>query len=152
MKFRPCIDLHNGKVKQIVGGTLSDDTDPETNFVSEKTPAWYAERYRKDELVGGHVIKLGPNNEAAAKEALSAWPGGLQVGGGITAENAADWLEAGAAQVIVTSYIFENGKISESRLAKLLAAIGKEHLVLDLSCRQKDGCLLCCYRSLAMLY
>ena len=139
MKFRPCIDLHHGKVKQIVGGTLSDGTDPETNFVSEQPPAWYAERYRQDKLIGGHVIKLGPNNEAAAKEALSAWPGGLQVGGGITADNASDWLQAGAAQVIVTSYIFQNGQISESRLAKLVAATGKEHLVLDLSCRQKNG-------------
>ena len=139
MKFRPCIDLHNGKVKQIVGGSLSDGAEPETNFVSEKPPAWYAELYKKDSLTGGHVIKLGPNNETAAREALAAWPGGLQIGGGITAENAAAWLEAGAAQVIVTSYIFNNGQIDQSRLAKLVAETGNDRLVLDLSCRQKKG-------------
>lgn len=136
MKFRPCIDLHNGKVKQIVGGSLADGAEPETNFISEKPPAWYAELYRRDGLTGGHVIKLGPNNDAAAREALAAWPGGLQVGGGITAENAAEWLEAGAAQVIVTSYIFESGQIQQDRLERLLSAVGRDRLVLDLSCRK----------------
>jgi phosphoribosylformimino-5-aminoimidazole carboxamide ribotide isomerase len=139
MKFRPCIDLHNGKVKQIVGGSLSDGAEPETNFISDHPPAWYAEKYRADHLTGGHVIKLGPNNDEAAREALAAWPGGLQIGGGITAENAAYWLEAGAAQVIVTSYIFQRGQIDEARLNRLLAETGKERLVLDLSCRQKNG-------------
>lgn len=139
MKFRPCIDLHNGKVKQIVGGSLTDGAEPKTNFVSEKNPAWYAELYRRDQLTGGHVIKLGPNNEAAAKEALAAWPGGLQIGGGITAENATEWLDAGAAQVIVTSYIFKNGHIDEIRLEKLFNTVGRDRLVLDLSCRQKEG-------------
>lgn len=139
MKFRPCIDLHNGIVKQIVGGSLSDGAEPETNFVSEKPPAWYAERYRQDGLTGGHVIKLGTGNDDAAREALAAWPGGLQVGGGITAENAAEWLNAGAAQVIVTSYIFNKGQLDENRLNKLTAETGRDRLVLDLSCRQKNG-------------
>lgn len=139
MKFRPCIDLHDGQVKQIVGGSLKDNgQEPDTNFVSQKSPAWYAELYRKDGLTGGHVIKLGPNNEAAARAALAAWPGGLQVGGGITAENAAEWLEAGASQVIVTSYIFSEGQVDGKRLDRLVSEIGRSRLVLDLSCRQKN--------------
>jgi phosphoribosylformimino-5-aminoimidazole carboxamide ribotide isomerase len=139
MKFRPCIDLHNGKVKQIVGGSLNDGQEPETNFVSDRSPAWYAELYRGDGLTGGHVIKLGPGNEDAAREALAAWPGGLQIGGGITAENAAAWIEAGAAQVIVTSYVFQNNQLDSVRLDRLIEAVGKDRLVLDLSCRKKDG-------------
>jgi phosphoribosylformimino-5-aminoimidazole carboxamide ribotide isomerase len=139
MKFRPCIDLHNGKVKQIVGGSLADGAEPETNFVSEKSTAWYAELYKSDGLTGGHVIKLGNGNDDAAREALAAWPNGLQVGGGITAENAAEWLKAGAAQVIVTSYIFQNGQVDMDRLERLVAETGKNRLVLDLSCRKKDG-------------
>jgi len=139
MKFRPCIDLHNGKVKQIVGGSLVDGAEPETNFVSEKPPAWFAELYKNAGLTGGHVIKLGSGNDAAAREALAAWPNGLQVGGGITADNAAQWLDAGAAQVIVTSTIFQNGRIDPERLERLVSNIGKERLVLDLSCRKKAG-------------
>jgi len=139
MKFRPCIDLHNGKVKQIVGGSLTDDAEPETNFVSEKPPAWYAERYKKDGLSGGHVIKLGPGNNEAAKEALAAWPGGLHVGGGISADNAHQWLEAGASHVIITSYLFQNHQLDPVRLDLLLEKVGKEKLMLDLSCRKKDG-------------
>jgi len=139
MKFRPCIDLHNGQVKQIVGGSLADGQEPETNFVSEKPPAWFAELYKSDGLTGGHVIKLGTGNDNAAREALAAWPGGLQVGGGITADNAGEWLEAGAAQVIVTSTIFQNGQIDSDRLNRLVSTIGRERLVLDLSCRKKDG-------------
>jgi phosphoribosylformimino-5-aminoimidazole carboxamide ribotide isomerase len=139
MKFRPCIDLHNGKVKQIVGGSLSDGAEPETNFVSEKPPAWYARRYKADWLTGGHVIKLGTGNDDAAREALGAWPNGLQVGGGITAENAFQWLEAGASQVIVTSYIFQNGQIDAARLNQLVRETGRDRLVLDLSCRKKNG-------------
>ena len=139
MKFRPCIDLHNGKVKQIVGGSLADGSEPETNFVSEKPPAWYAELYKKDGLTGGHVIKLGPDNNDAAREALAAWPGGLQVGGGIAGENAKVWIEAGASHVIVTSYLFQKGQLAPSRLDLLLDAITPEKLVIDLSCRKKDG-------------
>ena len=138
MKFRPCIDLHNGKVKQIVGGSLSDDREPDTNFVSDKPAGWYAELYRNDGLDGGHVIKLGRNNDRAAREALAAWPGGLQVGGGITAENATEWLEAGASQVIVTSAIFRNGQIDSAALERLVSEVGKDRLVLDLSCRRKQ--------------
>ncbi len=139
--FRPCIDLHNGVVKQIVGSTLSDrDDSVKTNFVASQSPAWFARRYRELDFPGGHVIKLGPGNDDAAREALAAWPGGLQVGGGITAENAAEWLNAGAAQVIVTSYIFSNGELHREKLEQLFAVTGRDRLVLDLSCRpDSDG-------------
>lgn len=139
MRFRPCIDLHDGKVKQIVGGTLADGKQPETNFVSERPPAWFARLYREDGLTGGHVIKLGAGNDDAAREALAAWPGGLQVGGGINAENAVQWLEAGAAQVIVTSAIFKNGRLDMAALERILAETGRDRLVIDLSCRKRDG-------------
>ena len=139
MKFRPCIDLHNGEVKQIVGGSLKDGAEPQTNFVSERDAAWYAELYKSDQLTGGHVIKLGSGNDDAARSALAAWPGGLQIGGGIHAENAIQWLEAGAAQVIVTSSIFEAGQINPEKLKQLVSKVGKNRLVLDLSCRKRDG-------------
>ncbi|MDA9831755.1 phosphoribosylformimino-5-aminoimidazole carboxamide ribotide isomerase [Akkermansiaceae bacterium] len=135
-KFRPCIDLHEGKVKQIVGGTLSDSGAIE-NFVSEKSPAWYAEKFARDDLRGGHVIKLGPGNDEAAREALGAWPGGLQIGGGISGENAAGWLEAGASEVIVTSWFFDSrGKFLEDRARMLADEVGANRVVIDLSCRQ----------------
>jgi phosphoribosylformimino-5-aminoimidazole carboxamide ribotide isomerase len=140
--FRPCIDLHDGCVKQIVGGSLSDDGGGlRTNFVSSQPPEYYAELYRRDALAGGHVIMLGPGNEEAARRALAAWPGGLQIGGGIRAENAGEWLEAGASHVIVTSWLFDAaGNFLPERLAALVAAVGRERLVLDLSCRREpDG-------------
>ena len=141
MKFRPCIDLHNGVVKQIIGSTLSDygDSCPVTNFTSEKPPEWYARKYKKDNLTGGHVIQLGKGNETAAKAVLAAWPGGMQIGGGIDINNAAKWLDNGASSVIVTSWVFYGGTINTDRLEKLVKAIGKERLVLDLSCRKKDN-------------
>ncbi|MFF2907621.1 phosphoribosylformimino-5-aminoimidazole carboxamide ribotide isomerase [Paenibacillus sp. NPDC057934] len=138
MKFRPCIDLHDGKVKQIVGETLNDSKVIE-NFVSQHTSSYYAELFKKDSLIGGHVIMLGPNNEKAAKEALAAYPGGLQIGGGIRADNALEYLEAGASHVIVTSYIFKDGKLSWENLDKILETVGKDRLVIDLSCKEKDG-------------
>jgi phosphoribosylformimino-5-aminoimidazole carboxamide ribotide isomerase len=135
--FRPCIDLHNGQVKQIVGGSLSDEgPGPQENFVSQHDAAWYAKRYRDDACTGGHIIKLGPGNDAAAKEALAAWPTGMQLGGGITLTNAAAWLEAGASQVIVTSWLFTDGAVNWKRVAQLSKAIGPERLVIDLSCRR----------------
>jgi phosphoribosylformimino-5-aminoimidazole carboxamide ribotide isomerase len=134
--FRPCIDLHEGRVKQIVGGSL-DTADLHTNFVSEKPSAWFAELYRRDDLRGGHVIMLGPGNEAAAFEALRAFPGGLQLGGGVNADNAAKYLEAGASHVIVTSWIFREGRVEWERLREIVAKIGKNKLVLDLSCRKR---------------
>ena len=138
--FRPCIDLHDGKVKQIVGGSLSDDAATlRTNFVSEKSPAWFAELYRRDNLKGGHVIMLGSGNESAAKTALGAFPGGLHVGGGINLENAQSYLDAGASHVVVTSWVFRDGKLDTERLKLLIAKIGKKRLVLDLSCRKKGG-------------
>ena len=140
-KFRPCIDLHQGLVKQIVGGTLRDDSQPAENFVSEKSPAWFAECFRRDQLSGGHVIMLGPGNENAAKEALAAWPGGLQIGGGINATNARAWLDAGASHVIVTSSLFDpNGKFLSHALEEISQLCGAEKLVIDLSCRRStDG-------------
>ncbi|MEN8135826.1 MAG: phosphoribosylformimino-5-aminoimidazole carboxamide ribotide isomerase [Thermodesulfobacteriota bacterium] len=141
MNLRPCIDLHGGCVKQIVGSTLSDrDTGSlQTNFASDKSPSYYAEMYRRDDLTGGHIIKLGPGNEEAALNALAAWPGGMQIGGGITAANAAYWLENGAAAVIVTSYVFKDGLVYENRLRELAELVGADKLVIDLSCRLRDG-------------
>jgi phosphoribosylformimino-5-aminoimidazole carboxamide ribotide isomerase len=136
--FRPCIDLHEGKVKQIVGGTLGAEPGRlRTNFVSNRPATWYAELYKRDGLKGGHVIMLGTGNEAAARAALAAYPGGLQIGGGINLDNARAWLDAGASHVIVTSYVFREGQVAWGRLRSLMAAIGKEHLVLDLSCRRR---------------
>ena len=139
-QFRPCIDLHGGKVKQIVGSTLSDSEENlSTNFVASFSPAYYAKLYQKHNLTGGHVIQLGPGNTQAAKEALAAWPKGLQIGGGINDSNAQEWLACGAAQVIVTSFIFSDGKFCEENLMKLCKTVKKSELVLDLSCRKKDG-------------
>ena len=111
MRFRPCIDIHNGKVKQIVGGSLTDVQDQaKENFVSEQDAAFYAELYKKAGIVGGHVILLNsqdsPNYEATKQQALLAlrtYPGGLQIGGGVNPGNAQEYLEAGACPVIVTS-------------------------------------------------
>ncbi|KAL9553575.1 Histidine biosynthesis bifunctional protein hisB [Mucor atramentarius] len=145
-RFNGCIDLHHGKVKQIVGGSLLDSSPEQltTNFVSEETPSFYSKLYKENQVSRCHVIKLGPNNDEAAKEALAAWPGGLQVGGGITLENAQEWLSLGASKaammgrVIVTSYLFPNAKFSLERLAELAKLVGKDKLVVDVSCRKKN--------------
>lgn len=136
-RFRPCIDLHAGQVKQIVGSSLSDSgAGLKTNFVSDRDSAWYARKYLEDGLTGGHVILLGPGNEEAAKAALMAYPQGLQVGGGIKPENAAEYLDAGASHVIVTSYLFDaEGHFCPDRLDKMVAAAGRDRLVVDLSCK-----------------
>lgn len=135
--FRPCIDLHEGKVKQIVGATLAENgRGLRTNFVSDRSAAWYAELFKRDGLVGGHVIMLGPGNDAEARAALQAYPGGLQIGGGITPANATGWLEAGASHVIVTSWVFYEGKLDRQRLRALSKFVGRNRLVLDLSCRK----------------
>ncbi len=147
MRFRPCIDIHNGKVKQIVGGSLQDAGDfAKENFVSGQDAAFYAELYKKLGLYGGHIILLNPADSPyyqedykQAQAALSAYPGGLQIGGGIHAENAESFLKLGASHVIVTSYVFQDGKIHYGRLEKLVKTVGKEHLVLDLSCRKKEN-------------
>lgn len=144
MRFRPCIDLHEGRVKQIVGGTLKDRPGDglmtKTNFESERPAEYYARLYKRDGLEGGHVIMLGGGNERAAESALSAYPGGLQIGGGITPDNAPEWLRKGAAKVIVTSYVFRDGRICWDRLNELIQTVGVERLVLDLSCRKTvDG-------------
>lgn len=139
--FRPCIDLHRGQVKQIVGGTLSDDeASLQTNFIASHPAAWYAGLYRRDALRGGHVIQLGPGNEQAAREALAAYPGGLQIGGGIGLSNAAAWMEAGASHVIVTSCLFDaDGRLQHDVLGRLARLVGPEHLVVDLSCRRTSA-------------
>jgi len=125
-------------VKQIVGGTLGADPGRlQTNFVSDRPASWYAELYRRDGLKGGHVIMLGPGNETEARAALRAYPGGLQIGGGVNLENAPGWLEAGASHVIVTSWVFRDGGVDWARLSQLADAIGKARLVLDLSCRRR---------------
>lgn len=138
-RFRPVIDLHRGQVKQIVGGTLTaDEGGLKTRFVSERPASYYASLYRRDGLRGGHVIMLGPGNEAAAEEALRAYPGGLHVGGGMRPETAGRFLEAGAERVIVTSYLFEEGRrFDPRRLEVMAAAVGVDRLVVDLSCRRK---------------
>lgn len=147
VKFRPCIDIHNGKVKQIVGGSLRDTGDQaRENFVSEQDAAFYAALYRDSGLQGGHVILLNPEDspyyQETKKQALNAlktYPEGLQIGGGVCPENAEDYLDAGASHVIVTSYVFRNGRLSWENLEKIEKETGKEHLVLDLSCRKKNG-------------
>ncbi|HLP75436.1 MAG TPA: phosphoribosylformimino-5-aminoimidazole carboxamide ribotide isomerase [Candidatus Paceibacterota bacterium] len=138
--FRPCIDLHDGKVKQIVGGSLSDSAAGlRTNFVSNRSAGWFAELYKRDGLTGGHVIMLGPGNESESRAALQAYLGGLQIGGGVNFQNAKAWLDAGASHVIVTSWVFRDGALDWERLKSLVNAIGKSRLVLDLSCRKRDG-------------
>jgi phosphoribosylformimino-5-aminoimidazole carboxamide ribotide isomerase len=141
MRFRPCIDLHRGQVTQIVGSTFCDE-DPgriATNFASTRPPSWFAALYRRDGLDGGHVIMLGPGSEEAAEDALRAYPGGFHLGGGVNEQNALSWLDKGAAAVIVTSYVFRDGRIDEERLARLVRRVGRGRLVLDLSCRKRDG-------------
>ncbi len=146
MKFRPCIDIHNGKVKQIVGGSLQDEGNSAAeNFVSEQDATFFAKLYRDKNLKGGHIILLNPASseyfEATKKQAMQAlnvYPGGLQIGGGIQPGNALEYLEAGASHVIVTSYVFSQGRLHKERLQEMLKTVGKEHLVLDLSCRKKD--------------
>lgn len=145
MKFRPCIDIHNGQVKQIVGGSLCDvGNQAKENFVSGQDAAFFAELYQSRGLTGGHIILLNPagseyfeKTKAQAVAALRAYPGGLQIGGGITPENAGEYLDAGASHVIVTSYVFKDGKLHYDRLKEMVDAVSKEKLVLDLSCRKK---------------
>lgn len=147
MKFRPCIDIHNGQVKQIVGGSLKDAGDQaHENFVATQDAAFFAKLYQKAGLRGGHIILLNPPSseyyeatKSQALQALRAYPSGMQIGGGINADNAMEYLNAGASHVIVTSYVFKDGKISYENLEKMVKSVGKEHLVLDLSCRKKDG-------------
>ncbi|KZT08173.1 Phosphoribosylformimino-5-aminoimidazole carboxamide ribotide isomerase [Laetiporus sulphureus 93-53] len=137
--FRPCIDLHNGQVKQIVGGTLSE-TDPstlKTNFVASRPSTHYVELYRKHGLEGGHIIKLGSGNDEAARQALHAWKGHLQIGGGIDDKNCREWLDEGASKVIVTSYLFPEGKFSLERLQRMSSLVGEDKLVIDVSCRRR---------------
>lgn len=147
MEFRPCIDIHNGKVKQIVGGSLIDvGNQAKENFVAEQDAAFFAHLYKEEGLRGGHIILLNAREseyyEATKEQAMQAlreYPGGLQLGGGITAENAPEFIAAGASHVIVTSYVFRDGRIDYDNLCRIRDAVGKERLVLDLSCRKRDG-------------
>ncbi len=144
-RFRCCIDLHAGVVKQVVGGSLrdqdasggSDAPSVQENFVSDRPAQWFSELYLADGVTGSHVIKLGPGNDEAARAALAGWPNGLQIGGGITSANAREWLDAGASHVIVTSFLFDGGCFSRERLAELSAVLKPEELVIDLSCRRR---------------
>lgn len=139
MKLRPCIDLHLGKVKQIVGSTLTDHgMGVVENYVSNHNSSFYAEIFKQDKLLGGHIIMLGKGSEEAALEALKTYPGGMQIGGGICLDNAAYYLEKGASHVIVTSYIFSGGDINFEHLKKISEAVGKEHIVLDISCKKNS--------------
>ncbi len=146
MRFRPCIDIHNGKVKQIVGSTLADSGDQaEENYVSSRGGGYYAKMYKEHDLTGGHIIILNPvgsqyyeEDKVQAGSALAAFPGGLQIGGGINADNARDFLDAGASHVIVTSFVFKNGAVNEDNLRRLKDIVGKSRLVLDLSCRRRE--------------
>ncbi|CAG8465783.1 2743_t:CDS:2 [Paraglomus occultum] len=151
-KFRPCIDLHNGKVKQLVGGSVNENS-PETlrtNFISNEPAEYYAKLYKDNNLRGAHIIKIGPQNDLAAREALKSWPGGLQIGGGISLDNAQRWISLGAEKaiifitldllnVIVTSYLFPDAKFSLDRLKALSDEVGKDRLVVDISCRKQDA-------------
>ncbi len=152
MRFRPCIDIHNGKVKQIIGGSLNDEkpndkgSSAEENFVSERNAGYYAELYKAHNLSGGHIILLNKRGTydydldlKQAKNALEAFPSGFQIGGGITAENASGFIASGASHVIVTSYVFKDGGINTDNLKALVKAVDKERIVLDLSCRKRDG-------------
>ncbi|WVQ98601.1 phosphoribosylformimino-5-aminoimidazole carboxamide ribotide isomerase [Kwoniella sp. CBS 9459] len=142
-QFKPCIDLHQGVVKQIVGGTLDLTQEggegPKENFVATHPPSFFADLYKSNGLTGGHIIKLGPNNDSAATEAVSAWKGGMQVGGGISEQNAKEWLDKGASKVIVTSYLFPGGRFDEGRLARLAEQVGRDRLVVDISCRKREN-------------
>ncbi|MCR5629510.1 phosphoribosylformimino-5-aminoimidazole carboxamide ribotide isomerase [Eubacterium sp.] len=147
MRFRPCIDIHNGKVKQLVGGSLKDEGDvAKENFVSKSDSTYYANLYKEEGLKGGHIIILNgkdspfyEDSKKQAVEALILYKGGMQIGGGINAANAKEFIDYGASHIIVTSYIFENGKLSYEKLMRLVDAVSKEKIVLDLSCRKKDG-------------
>lgn len=152
MRIRPCIDIHNGKVKQIVGSTLRDRREGEEgaaseNFSTDLGARYYAELYRKMGLCGGHIILLNAVGEKDAYQkdleqalaALAAFPGGMQAGGGITPDTAGGFLEAGASHVIVTSYVFRDGKLNDTALREMLGAVGREKLVLDLSCRRREN-------------
>ncbi|MDE6313295.1 MAG: phosphoribosylformimino-5-aminoimidazole carboxamide ribotide isomerase [Lachnospiraceae bacterium] len=144
MKFRPCIDIHNGKVKQIVGSSLLDEGDrAKENFVSQCAAAFYANYYRERNIKGGHIILLNPasseyyeETKAQALSALHAYPDGMQIGGGIHSENAREYIEEGASHVIVTSFVFRDGRVNWDNLEKLVQEVGRERIVLDLSCRK----------------
>lgn len=146
MDFRPCIDIHDGKVRQIVGGSLKDSVGAKVNFETDKDGVFYANLYKDNGLKGGHIILLNPvgtemyeADKKLALGALNAYRGGLQIGGGISGDNAKEFIEAGASHVIVTSYVFKDGRVNYENLDLLEKAVGKEHIVLDLSCRKKDG-------------
>ncbi len=147
MRFRPCIDIHNGTVKQIVGGSLTDKDDQAVeNYQAAQDADYFARMYQKDGLKGGHVILLNPpsseyytKTKKQAMRALAAYPQGLQAGGGITSDNAEEYLRSGASHVIVTSYVFRDGIIHWENMESLRRAVGKEHVVIDLSCRKRDG-------------
>jgi phosphoribosylformimino-5-aminoimidazole carboxamide ribotide isomerase len=139
--FKHCIDLHNGEVKQIVGSSLNDESsEVTTNFISSRTPGYYADLYKRDGAAGGHIIMLGKGNETAAKEALNGWTDGMHLGGGINIDNARQWLDAGAQKLIVTSAFFTNSQLDINKVKAMYQLVGKNRLVIDLSCKKTaDG-------------
>lgn len=147
MRIRPCIDIHDGKVKQIVGSSLRDGSICRENFVAARNADFYASVYRREQLPGGHIILLNSVKDEGAYEAdkrqamlaLKEYPGGMQVGGGITPETADEFLQAGASHVIVTSYVFRNGTLDRTHLDEMVRSVGREQLVLDLSCRRQEN-------------
>jgi phosphoribosylformimino-5-aminoimidazole carboxamide ribotide isomerase len=154
VRFRPCIDLHAGRVKQIVGGTLADGAGasaPETNFETDMASSYFASLYARDELPGGHVIMLGPGNESAAEDALAAFPGGMHVGGGVNPLNSARYLNAGASHVIVTSYVFRDGEVDLDRVEEMTRAVGRSRLVLDVSCETATMQRVCAIAGVRMI-
>lgn len=154
MSFRPCIDIHNGKVKQIVGSSLEDSGSVTENFVSDRDSAYYARLYKEHGLKGGHVIILNGQgseyrkaSEEAAFAALEAYPEGLQVGGGVDDKNAMTYVNHGASHVIVTSFVFEDNELCKPKMERLAKAVGKNRVVIDLSCvKTEDGYMVACNR------
>ncbi|MBT3539096.1 phosphoribosylformimino-5-aminoimidazole carboxamide ribotide isomerase [bacterium] len=141
MQFRPCIDILNGKVTQIVGETLATNSLVAENFVTNKNAAYFADLYKKNNLAGGHIIMLDKTEKTKSQtiEALKTFPQDFQVGGNINSDNAQEFINAGASHIIVTSYIFKDNKLSPLRLQRLMSAVKKEKIVLDLSCRKKNN-------------
>lgn len=160
MEFRPCIDIHNGCVKQIVGGSLKDEGNQASeNFVSEQDAAFYAELYRKQGIRGGHVILLNKEGseyyEATRQQAfgaLRAYPGGLQIGGGIHPENAEEYLDAGASHVIVTSYVFRDGQMDREHLNRMVRTVGPGTFGTGFELPQKRRSVLHCNRPVAEVH
>ena len=128
MKFRPCIDIHNGKVKQIVGSSLKDENDKAVeNYVSEKDSSYYAQMYKRDGLTGGHIIRLNSAGseyfeatKRAAVMALGTYYKGMQIGGGINADNAGDYLASPKVLCCGGSWMVKESLIKEGKMPRYM--------------------------------